>query len=100
VDCNNESVQIGWYYKDGEFLSPPIPAPVIPTADENKVNAVQKLKNTDWVELPSVSSTASNPYLLNVSAFVTYRDALRVIAVAPTAGILEWPAKPIEQWSN
>jgi hypothetical protein len=100
VDCNNESVQIGWYYKDGEFLSPPIPVPVPPTADENKKLAVQRLKGTDWVELPSVSATTSNPYLTNVSDFITYRDAVRVIAVNPTAGILEWPVKPVEQWSN
>jgi hypothetical protein len=100
VDCNNESVQIGWYYKDGEFLPPPIPTPAPPTADKNKAIAVQKLKNTDWVELPSVSATTSNPYLTNVSDFVTYRDAVRVIAVNPTAGILEWPVKPVEQWSS
>jgi hypothetical protein len=102
VECPDDTVS-GMYYNNGTFVLPPPPAPpapVPPTADENKATAVKKLNNTDWTELPSVSSTASNPYLINVSDFVIYRDALRAIAVNPVAGNITWPTKPTEQWSN
>jgi hypothetical protein len=99
VDCPDDT-QTGMYYKDSKFYARPIPTPLPPTAEDNKARAVNYLKNTDWTELPSVSSTTSNPYLMNLSAFVTYRDALRVIAVNPVAGDITWPTKPTEQWSN
>jgi hypothetical protein len=101
VECPDDTVS-GMYYNNGTFVlpSPPPPIPVIPTADENKARAIKSLTKTDWVELPSVSATTSNPYLMNVSDFVTYRDALRVIAVNPVAGDLQWPTKPTEQWSS
>ena len=64
VDCNDDVIT-GMYYKDGMFYSQPIPeasAPVPPTADENKQRAIQRLKNTDWIEIPSVSDQSVTPY--------------------------------------
>lgn len=101
VECPDNTVS-GMYYNNGTFVLPvpPTPIPVPPTADENKQLAVTKLKNSDWVELPSVSATTSNPHLTNLNEFIVYRDALRAIAVNPVAGDITWPTKPTEQWSN
>lgn len=101
VECPDDTVS-GMYYNNGIFVLPvpPTPVPVPPTADENKQLAVTKLKNSDWVELPSVSATTSKPYLTNVNEFIAYRDALRAIAVNPVAGDITWPVKPVELWSE
>ena len=73
--------------------------PLPPTADQNKAKAVQLLAETDWVNQPDVIDPSVNPHLLNQSAFITYRAALRSIAITPQAGDLDWPTKPQEQWS-
>ena len=73
--------------------------PPIPTAEENKESAVLLLTATDWTALPDVADPLkSNPYLANASAFNTYRNAVRLIAISPTAGGLNWPVKPDEDW--
>jgi len=102
VECPDDTVS-GMYYNNGTFVLPTPPTPPVPepaTADQNKATAVQKLKNTDWVELPSVSATTSNPHLTNVNEFIVYRNALRAIAVNPVAGDINWPVKPVELWSE
>jgi len=65
----------------------------------NKKQAEQLLQATDWVEIPSVSDTANNPHLANYADFITYRLALRSIAVNPPITVTEWPTKPEENWS-
>jgi hypothetical protein len=105
VECPDDTVS-GMYYNDGTFVLPTPPAPTPPeppappTADENKATAIQKLKNTDWVELPSVTATTSNPHLLNLDAWITYRDQVRVYAINPIEGNITWPVKPTEEWSS
>ena len=102
IECPDDTVS-GMYYNNGTFVlpTPPTPAPpVYPTADENKATAVQKLKNSDWVELPSVTATTSVPHLLNLSEWLPYRDQLRAFAINPRDGNITWPTKPTEQWSN
>jgi len=100
VECPDDTVS-GMYYNNGTFVLPPTPAPPGPTPeDQNKQLAITKLKNSDWVELPSVSATTSKPYLTNVNEFIAYRDALRAIAVNPVAGDINWPVKPVELWSE
>jgi hypothetical protein len=103
VSCPDDAVS-GMYYNNGTFVLPPPPAPpappVPPTADENKEMALTKLKNSDWVEIPSVSATTSNPHLTNAEEFVVFRNALRAIAVNPVAGDINWPLKPVELWSE
>jgi hypothetical protein len=51
--------------------------------DANKARATQLLKETDWVEVPSVSDTTKTPHLTNFSEFMDYRMELRAIAVNP-----------------
>jgi hypothetical protein len=78
----------------------PLPPPP-PTAQENKDLAVSMLLMTDWTSLPDVGDPLkSNPYLANASVFQTFRNAVRLIAINPTAGNLDWPTKPDADWQN
>jgi len=74
--------------------------PYIPTAEDNKQKATQLLQETDWVNQPDVINTSLTPHLLNHSEFITYRSALRGIAVNPVGGDIIFPIKPQEQWSS
>jgi hypothetical protein len=74
------------------------PEPVT-SASQNKVTAIKRLAATDWVNEPDVIDPNVNPHLLNHADFITYRAALRTIAVNPQPGVLVWPTKPQEQWS-
>ena len=73
--------------------------PEIPTAEQNQETAVSKLAATDWVNEPDVYDPLLTPHLLNRSEYLTYRSQLRAIAIAPTAGNLDWPTEPTPQWS-
>lgn len=76
---------------------PPRPAP---TAEQNKITAINKLQETDWTTIPDVGDpTKSNPYLSNVQDFVVYRNAVRQYAINPVAGDINWPALPQEIWT-
>jgi len=68
---------------------------------QNKQQATQLLTNTDWTAIPSVGdSQLSNPYLVNQTAFLSYRSQVRAIAVnPPPTPVTNWPVLPSEQWS-
>lgn len=67
----------------------------------NKLMASRLLYETDWTTIPDVSDpTKSNPYLENVSDFVSYRNALRQIAVNPPITIAEMPQVPLPNWQT
>ena len=71
-------------------------APLI--ACTNQASAL--LSATDWTSISDVANPAvSNPYLMNQSAFLSYRSQLRQLAVYPVANPV-WPTKPTEQWSK
>jgi hypothetical protein len=78
---------------------PPPPIPPEPTTEQNKRHAESLLAATDWTMQPDVRDESVQPHLLNVSEFKAYRAAVRAIAVDPQPGYLEWPSKPVEQWS-
>jgi len=64
-----------------------------------KQKASQLLYETDWTTIPDVADPSkSNPYLVNVQDYVTYRSAVRQLAVYPVANPV-WPVKPTSQWS-
>ena len=90
----------GWTYVDGQFIASPIPAPTPEELIEKcKANASSILSSTDWTAIPDVAdSTKSNPYLINQSEFVSYRNTVRNYAVNPVANPT-FPSTPIEQWS-
>lgn len=66
----------------------------------NKERAKALLLASDWTELPSVSNPNSLPYLTNVSEFVTYRSALRILAVMPPIGTAVFPLLPACVWAQ
>ena len=94
-------VNIGWVYdKKTKSFSDPNPFnPPIPTADQNKQTALFLLEQTDWASLPDVANSSKKPFLTNQADFLTYRNALRKIALNPTEGIISWPTKPTASWS-
>lgn len=96
----SDAADIGWSYVDGAFV--PSPVPPIPPQELLtlcKSQASQLLAETDWTEIPSVTNTANNPHLVNGAEFITYRDALRVLAVYPVENPT-WPVKPTTVWSS
>lgn len=100
VDCPDDITAYNYTYVNGQFTPYVAPAPPPPTAEQNKQTATQKLYETDWTTIPDVGDpTKSNPYLGNVQAFVTYRNAVRQYAVNPVAGNIQWPIKPTEVWT-
>jgi len=74
--------------------------PLIATAQENKYEASILLSQTDWVLQEDVVDVTLTPHLLNQSEFITYRAALREIAVNPVDGNISFPVKPQAQWSS
>lgn len=76
------------------------PPPYVPTADANKATAISLLAATDWTTTADIASPINSPYLANQAAFISYRNAVRNIAVYPTEGNLIWPTEPISQWSS
>jgi hypothetical protein len=83
-----------------QVANTPVP-PLPPTADENKQTAILLLQQTDWTTIFDVADPQlSNPYLVNQSEFITYRNFIRKIAINPVAGNIDWPTQPIEQWST
>jgi hypothetical protein len=79
-----------------EIIALDVQAPL----DACKKQASQLLYETDWTTIADVADpNKSSPYLLNQADFVTYRSALRKLAVYPEAAPV-WPTKPQEQWSS
>lgn len=67
----------------------------------NKQQASTLLSQTDWTTIPDVGNPQiSNPYLVNVSDFVAYRNQVRQIAVNPPVSVSSWPTIPSEVWSS
>jgi 5-enolpyruvylshikimate-3-phosphate synthase len=68
--------------------------------DTCKQQAVAILNATDWTSIGDVGNPqTANPYLVNQVAFITYRSAIRALAVNPVADPV-WPTQPTEQWSS
>jgi len=100
-------------YAGIEWFSPEIPVPSeIDVANERaaldaqapvdacKQQASRLLYETDWTTIPDVADPArSNPYLVNVAEFNTYRNAVRQYAVYPVANPI-WPTVPTAQWGT
>ena len=79
----------------------PAPEPLPPTALQNKATAVKKLQETDWATIPDVADpNKSNPYLVNPSEFLTYRNIIRAIAINPVEGYINWATAPNANWSS
>jgi hypothetical protein len=104
---------IGDDYATIDWLSPEITQPTEQQVNDQiiideqqaplnacKRQASQLLYETDWTTIADVADpTKSQPYLLNPQDFVTYRSAVRQLAVYPVANPT-WPIKPTSQWSS
>jgi hypothetical protein len=65
-----------------------------------KAQAVALLQATDWTTIPDVANpSASNPYLMNQGAFISWRSQIRALAINPVANPV-FPAQPNEEWSQ
>lgn len=94
-DLINEAIAKGWEDITASWPPPTNWKPI------NKRKASSLLSETDWVNQPDVVDAARTPHLLNQSAFLSYREALRKIAVnPPETEVTEWPVLPAEQWSS
>lgn len=89
VDCPDNIVAGQYTYNNGQFI--PIVIPPF-TSEQNKLQAEQKLKDSDWTVLPDVN-------LANKTDWETYRAALRNIARNPIGGDVNWPVKPQNVWA-
>jgi hypothetical protein len=68
---------------------------------KNKTDASTLLQQTDWTTIPDVSDpTKSNPFLANVSDFLTYRNTVRQTAINPPSILVEFPNTPEEVWET
>lgn len=94
---SNSGVNNDWVYGNNTVTYNPIP--VVPTAASNKAEAERRLAATDWVNEPDVYDPANTPHLTNRDAFLSYRSQIRVVAVTPTEGNLNWPTVPTASWT-
>jgi len=85
-------------YSNGVFTATDTASPAMQAL--NAQLATQLLSATDWTEVPSVTDTSHTPHLTNGAAFVSYRVALRAIAVNPPQTVASFPTKPDEAWSS
>lgn len=96
VECP-DTCKLGMFYMNKEFVNY-VPPP--PTAAQNKITAINLLKDTDWASLADVGDTSTSPYLINQPDFINYRRLIRIISLNPPDGNIVWPVKPIETWSE
>lgn len=61
----------------------------------NKQQASTLLTETDYTDLPNTADK-----ILNLSAILAYREALRLIALNPPATVDQWPTKPGTEWAQ
>lgn len=99
VDCPEYVTANDYVYNSQNNVFIRITPEVLPTAEQNKQQAVQMLYETDWTTISDVANPAlSNPYLANQAEFITWRTEIRQFVFSPVAGDYPFPQKPIEDW--
>lgn len=88
VECPDNIIAGQYTYNNGVFDLITYPSP---TATENKLFAMQLLKDTDWTVLPDVG-------LENKEDWISFRAAIRAIALNPAEGDMTWPRMPPNTW--
>lgn len=97
-ECSSDVIADVFFYNTTTQQAERVPV-FVPSADQNKQTALDLLNRTDWVNQPDVYDPANTPHLLNRSEFLEYRATVRVVAVSPTDGDLNWPPEPTAVWS-
>jgi hypothetical protein len=92
------AVYCPYWISIGMDINTPEPIFVIP-ASQNKAEAVARLAATDWVNEPDVYDPTNTPHLTNRDAFLAYRSEVRIVAVNPVEGNIDWPIEPTAVWS-
>lgn len=88
-------------YNPETDVHPPTQEEIDQIMQANKDQATQLLTATDWTAIASVGDPLlSNPYLVNQAEFLSYRSAVRAIAVNPPQTYAVFPDVPTEQWSS
>jgi hypothetical protein len=87
-----------WNEADYNIKNPPPPSDEA-LLESCKSKAKHLLKETDWVELPSVTDETQNKYLLNQSEFLIFRSQVRALAINPITNAV-FPAIPVSVWSS
>lgn len=67
--------------------------------ENNKKQAEKLLQESDWSQYADVTNPLNTPHLTNGDEWVTYRTAVRALAINPPVTVETWPTKPEEQWS-
>ena len=88
-----------WAWKVVDWDQEQIDAYNAQQQDNNKKQAEKLLQESDWSQYPDVTNPLNTPHLTNGDAWVTYRAAVRTIALNPPVTVTEWPTKPEELWS-
>lgn len=83
-----------------DYVGPTEPELPEISSDMNRKLAEQKLMETDWVNQPDVYDPAMAPHLTNRDAFLAYRSQLRMIAINPAPGKINWPKEPQAMWAG
>lgn len=98
LTCPDNIVAYQYKYIENQYVAY-VPPPIL--AEQNKQTAIGLLQATDWTTIADVGNPQmSNPYLANQAEFIAYRNAIRNIAVYPTAGDIDWPVAPTEKWTK
>lgn len=95
-DLINAAIAAGWVNVTANWPPPPTDAELMAQC---KNTASKILYATDWTTIPDVSDPVNNPYLINASDFVSYRNAIRKYAVNPVPNPT-WPTQPTAVWSS
>ena len=88
-----------WAWKVVDWDQEQIDAYNAQQQDNNKKQAEKLLQESDWSQYPDVTNPLNTPHLTNGEEWVTYRAAVRTIALNPPVTVTEWPTKPEELWS-
>jgi len=80
------------YDENTDTLSRPI---YVNTAEDNYEIALKRLSTSDWTQ-----GADANLITSNLADWVTYRAAIRAIAINPIAGNLDWPVKPNTEYNT
>lgn len=88
-----------WAWKVVDWDQEQIDAYDAQQKENNKKQAEKLLQESDWSQYADVTNPLNTPHLTNGDEWVTYRTAVRALAINPPVTVETWPTKPEEQWS-
>ena len=92
----DEAIAKGWVNVTDSFPFPPTDEQLLADC---KSKATTLLYQTDWTTIADVANPENNPYLMNQSEFIAYRNVVRGYAVNPVTNPT-FPNVPNAVWSS